>query len=176
VFHEIADDVNRDEVLTPPPTEKRSEAEALILAELAQGRRLSAEVKAVGAKVGISAATMKRAAVELEVVVEEETTESGRVTYWALLDALGGRLTPYHTRGEPTPHVLHDQAEKGVGSGGSAHEYEIGAEPTPDGAEPPVEPCPEHPDAGAWLASDSAWRCTNCDPWHWRSEVVQECP
>jgi KaiC/GvpD/RAD55 family RecA-like ATPase len=116
VFHEIADDVNRDDVLAPPPAEKRSEAEALILAELAQGRRLSSEVKTVGAKAGISVATMKRAAAELEVVVEDETTEFGRVTYWALPDALGGRLTSYDTRDEPTPCVPHEQAEKGVGS------------------------------------------------------------
>ena len=68
------------------------------MAELAEGRRLSSDVKAAGVKAGISQATIKRAAASLEVVVEEETTESGRVTYWSLPEALGGRLTPRPTR------------------------------------------------------------------------------
>ena len=104
VFLEVADDVSRDDVLAPHVPEKRSEAEAVIVAELAEGRRLSSEVKAAGVEAGISQATIKRAAASLEVVVEEETTESGRVTYWALPEAregVGSRPVPTHS--EPTP-------------------------------------------------------------------------
>jgi hypothetical protein len=126
-FVEIADDIRREDVLAPPPSpEKRSEAEALIMVELAQGRRLSADVKATGARADISAATMKRAAAELEVVVEEEPTASGRVTFWSLPQALGGRISPLNPDGEPTPPEPHNQA----GSGGSAHISDVGAEPT----------------------------------------------
>jgi hypothetical protein len=167
VFLEVADDVSRDDVLAPPPlAEKRSEAEALIMVELAQGRRLSSEVKAVGAKAGISIATIKRAAVALEVVIDEETTESGRVTYWALPNALGGRLTPYDTVDEPISPEPHNQAKTGVSSGGSAHESGKRAEPTPSG-------CHKHPDAGLWLARDGVWRCCQCEPPALPSEIVQ---
>jgi AAA domain/Primase C terminal 1 (PriCT-1)/Bifunctional DNA primase/polymerase, N-terminal len=133
VFLEVAEDVSREDVLQPPAApEKRGEAEALILAELAEGSRLSAEVKAIGVEAGISAATTKRAATALEVVVEEETTDSGRVTFWTLPEWFRGRLTPRDSQAEPTPPVPHEQAETGVGSGGSAHEAETGAEPTPE--------------------------------------------
>jgi KaiC/GvpD/RAD55 family RecA-like ATPase len=135
VFHEIADDVNRDELLAPPPPEKRSEAEALILVELAQGRRLSADVKAAGVKAGISERTMKRAAAALEVVVEEETTESGRVTNWSLPSEFGGRDTPYLQQSGPTPPEPHEQAKRGD----RATNMEIGPDPTPLALE-----CPRH--------------------------------
>jgi hypothetical protein len=131
VFDEIAADVDRSQVLSPLSAEKRSEAEALILVELAQGRRLSADVKAVGVKTGFSAATMKRAAATLEVVVEEETTESGRVTFWSLPRPFGDRLTPSYTQDEPTPPEPHNHAENGGRLKGSAHDAEKEAEPTP---------------------------------------------
>ena len=47
---------------------------------------------------------MKRAAAELEVVVEEETTESGRVTFWSLPPALTGSAHG------PSPTILSDPA------------------------------------------------------------------
>ena len=103
----------------------------MILAELAQGRRLSADVKAVGVRAGISRATMKRAAAALEVVVDEETTESGRVTFWALPEWLGGRRHPPSSQAEPTPPEPHEQAEKGGRLRGSGHEPETGVDPTP---------------------------------------------
>ena len=78
---------------------RRSAGEALgggglIVAELADGRRLSSEVKAAGAEQGFSARTMQRAAADLEVVVEEETTD---VRARHVLDALrlaGGSRQP----------------------------------------------------------------------------------
>jgi AAA domain/Bifunctional DNA primase/polymerase, N-terminal/Primase C terminal 1 (PriCT-1) len=170
VFLEVADDVSRDDVLLPPAVpEKRSEAEALIMVELAEGRRLSSEVKAAGVETGISAATMKRAATELEVVVEEETTDSGRVTFWALPDWLGGRLTPSHSQAEPTPPAPHEQAKNRVGSGGSAHEAETGDEPTP-------AVCHKHPGVGSWLARDRVWRCRGCEPPAFPGEILEERP
>jgi putative DNA primase/helicase len=120
VFLEVADDVSRDDVLAPHVPEKRSEAEALIVAELAEGRRLSSEVKVEGIKAGISDRTMKRAANALAVVVEEEKTDSGRVTFWTLPDWLGGRVTPPRTDGDPTPITPHGYKDQGVGPGGWA--------------------------------------------------------
>jgi hypothetical protein len=64
-------------------TDKRTDAATLIVAELAFGRRLSSEVKEAVAKRGISEATIKRPAQDLGVVIEEETTATGRVTYWS---------------------------------------------------------------------------------------------
>jgi len=131
-FVEVAADVRREDVLAPPASaEKRSEAEALILAELAQGRRLSAEVKAVGANAGISDRTMKRAAAELEVVVEEETTPAGRVTFWSLPAQFEGRAIPHIPHAGPTPPESHSYAEKGGRARGSGHDVETGSDPTP---------------------------------------------
>jgi KaiC/GvpD/RAD55 family RecA-like ATPase len=164
VFHEFADDVNRDEVLAPTPAEKRGEAEALILVELAQGRRLSADVKAVGARAGISDRTMKRAAAELEVVVEDAATGSGRVTYWSLPTGAEGQDTPYVPVPGPTPLNPHNEAE----TGGRATDGDIGSDPTR------FTGCDDHPDAGGWLARDGAWRCRACDPPALPGEIVEE--
>jgi KaiC/GvpD/RAD55 family RecA-like ATPase len=131
VFHDIADDVDRDQVLSPPPAEKRGEAEALILVELAEGRRLSADVKAAGIKTGISKRTIERAATALEVVVTEETTEVGRVTYWALPEDLGDRATPPPTQEGATPQEPHNHAENGGRARGSRHETEKRDDATP---------------------------------------------
>jgi AAA domain/Bifunctional DNA primase/polymerase, N-terminal/Primase C terminal 1 (PriCT-1) len=130
VFLEIADDVSRDDVLAPAAAEKRSEAEALILVELADRRRLSSEVKAAGIRAGISDRTMKRAAAELEVVVEEETTDSGRVTYWSLPAWFGGQANPQYSQAGPTPENPHGQAETGDRARGSGHEAVEGGGPT----------------------------------------------
>jgi KaiC/GvpD/RAD55 family RecA-like ATPase len=163
-FLEIADDVSREDVLAPPPSaEKRGEAEALILAELAQGRRLSAEVKAAGVRAGISDRTMKRAAAELEVVVEEGSTQSGRVTYWSLPTWLGGRDSSYATDAGPTPPDPHNEAK----TEGRASGPDVGVVPTPAG-------CHKHPDAGEWRARDGVWRCRECEPPAFPGEVVEE--
>ena len=78
--------------------EKRSEAEALIVAELAEGRRLSSEVKAAGAKAGISEAHDEARRRELEVVVEEETTDvRARHVLVAPGGAGGSAHAPSHT-------------------------------------------------------------------------------
>jgi len=136
VFLEVADDVDRDDVLAPPPVaEKRGEAEALIMVELAQGRRLSSEVKAVGIRQGISKSTIERAARGLEVVVEEETTQSGRVTLWSLPDWLGGRVTPPSSQDDATRQKSPNQAESEDRFRGSPHEAEEGVDATPDGIE-----------------------------------------
>lgn len=165
VFLEVAIDVSRDDVLLPPAAgEKRGEAEALILAELAQGRRPSADVKSAGMSTGISDRTIKRAAAELQIVVEEETTASGRVTFWSLPDWLRDRANPYITDVGPTPPEHRDQAENGGRAKGSGHEPEIGLGPTPDG-------CP-HP--RQWLARDGVWRCAACDPPAFPAEVLEQ--
>ena len=52
VFLEVADDVSRDDVLAAHVPAKRSEAEALIVAQLIEGRRLSSDVKAAGVQGG----------------------------------------------------------------------------------------------------------------------------
>jgi DNA-directed RNA polymerase subunit RPC12/RpoP len=96
----------------------------LIGAELAFGAKPSAEVKAAGTRRGISQATMKRAAQELDVVIEQRTTPTGRVTFWALPEGVGS--VP-NTHGEPIPS---DRMVK-PNPGGSAHEGVLGADPTP---------------------------------------------
>jgi hypothetical protein len=165
-FVEVAEDVRREDVLASPPSpEKRSQAEALILAELAQGRRLSAEVKAAGASADISTATMKRAAVELEVVVEEEATASGRVTYWSLPEGAGGQVSSLTPDDEPTPLKPRNQAA----SEGSNNNLDVGADLT-------RERCREHPDATLWRARDRVWRCRICNPPAFPGEVVEERP
>ena len=45
-FVEIADDVSRDEVIAPASSGKQTDAAVLILEMLAEGRELSAKVKA----------------------------------------------------------------------------------------------------------------------------------
>jgi archaellum biogenesis ATPase FlaH len=135
VFLEVADDVSRDDVLAPHVPEKRSEAELLIMTELAGGRRLSSLVKDAGVNAGISKSTVERAARSLEVVVEEETTDSGRVTYWTLPKALGGHVMPSSNTFDVIPPAPHDQRAEGVTSGGSPQAAVEGDDATP---------CPRH--------------------------------
>jgi hypothetical protein len=73
---------------------------------------------------------MKRAAAELEVVVEEETTDSGRVTYWSLPAWFGGQANPQYSQAGPTPENPHGQAETGDRARGSGHEAVEGGGPT----------------------------------------------
>ena len=168
VFLELADDVSRDEVLAPPsPAEKHARAEALILAELAQGRRHSAQVKAAGVKAGISERTVKRAAAKLGVVIEEKTTRSGRVTYWALPNWLGGRATLYTSDAGPTPSQPHNEAAEGDQANGSGQATAGSPGPTPLA-------CRKHADASLWRARDGIWRCRGCDPPASPDEVVEE--
>jgi AAA domain/Bifunctional DNA primase/polymerase, N-terminal/Primase C terminal 1 (PriCT-1) len=165
-FVEVAEDVRREDVLASPPSpEKRSEAEALIMVELAQGRRLSAEVKAAGSRAGISERTMKRAAAELEVAVEEEATATGRVTYWSLPEGAEGRVSSLTPDGGPTPLKPRNEAVPE----GSGHNLDVGADPTPGR-------CREHPDAILWRARDRVWRCVACDPPAFPGEIVEEYP
>jgi hypothetical protein len=134
VFVEVADGVSRDDVLAPAAlAEKRGEADALIMVELAQGRRLSADVKAAGVAAGISKSTIERAARGLEVVVEEETNASGRVTWWSLPDWLGGRVTPPPPQPDATLQKPHNEAENTHHLRGSHHESEKKADVTPEG-------------------------------------------
>ena len=168
VFLEVADDVSRDEVLAPPsPSEKRGQAEALILAELAQGRRLSAVVKAAGARAGISERTIKRASAELEIAVDEETTPSGRVTFWTLPDRLRDRATLSVPHADPTPSEPHNEAKNKGGVRGSGHECERGAGLTLRG-------CPDHARANLWRARDRIWRFYDSDPPAFPGEVIAE--
>ena len=130
VFLEDAEDVSRENVLAAPSQDKQTEAALLILAELELGRQLSADVKAAGVKRGLSRRTVERAAQDLEVVVEEETTDIGRVTFWSLPG--GSRQTLSHESGA-IPLEPHEQAEEGgsrqiLGQG-------VGA----------TFPCPNHP-------------------------------
>jgi hypothetical protein len=107
VFVENANDVDRQDVLGGAVTEKRTDAATLITAGLAFGRRLSSDVKEAGAKRGISERTMQRSAQDLGVVVEEETTASGRVTYWSLPQGSGQALVQQFgvTPREPLNHA-----------------------------------------------------------------------
>jgi archaellum biogenesis ATPase FlaH len=124
VYVEDADDVDRQDVLGGvPAADKRTDAATLIVAELAFGRRLSSDVKEAGIKRGISPATIKRSAQDLEVVIEEETTAAGRVTYWSLPGSARVLVQQF----EPTPPDPLNHAE----SGGSAQISETGQEPTP---------------------------------------------
>jgi hypothetical protein len=141
----------------------------LILAELAQGRRPSSDVKEAGAREGISARTMQRAAAELEVVIEDEATDSGRVTYWSLPDWLGGRDTPRLSQSGATPSTPLEHKDSGVASGGSCHDSETGDGATPSG-------CLEHPGGRFWRARDGVWRCLVCEPAALRSEILQVAP
>jgi AAA domain len=126
-FVEVAEGVSREDVLTGTRgRDKFAEAEALLLSELARGRRLSAEVKAAGLREGLSERTIKRAAQELELVVEEEATESGRVTYWSLPGGVGPGPS---THIWPDPPKAHNQAV----NGGSGQNAERGDGPTPSG-------------------------------------------
>ena len=111
-FVEIADDVSRDEVLAPASAGKHTEAAVLILEMLTKGRQLSAKVKAAGIAQGLSERTIKRAAAELGIVVEEESTSTGRVTYWSLPEGWGEPLVP--KRG-PIPLTSMDSAVPRVG-------------------------------------------------------------
>ena len=124
-FVEIADDVSRDEVLAPASAGKHTEAAVLILEMLAEGRQLSAKVKAAGIAQGLSERTIKRAAAELGIVVEEESTSTGRVTYWSLPRGMGP--TP-STETWPDPPNQHGQC----GSEGSGHMGTGGARPDPE--------------------------------------------
>ncbi len=125
-FVEVAEGVSRDDVLSSPAAgvEKRADAETLIVAELALGPKSSAEVKASGARRGISPATIKRAAKDLEVEVEQRSTPTGRTTYWALPEGVGSVLD---THGAPTPSGRIVEPNLG----GSAHERELRPDPTP---------------------------------------------
>jgi hypothetical protein len=125
VFVEDAEDVDRQDVLGGAVTEKRTDAATLITAELAFGRRLSSEVKEAGAKRGISPATIKRSAQDLGVVVEEETTTTGRVTYWALPGSAPALVPQF----EPTPQEPLNQAK----TEGSAQISGEGHDLTPPG-------------------------------------------
>jgi hypothetical protein len=124
VYVEDADDIDRQDVLGGvPAADKRTDAATLIVAELAFGRRLSSDVKEAGIKRGISPATIKRSAQDLDVVIEEETTAAGRVTYWSLPGSARVLVRPF----EPTPSDPLNHAE----SGGSAQIPETRREPTP---------------------------------------------
>ncbi len=104
-FAEIAEGVSRDDVLAQPVgVEKRAEAETLIVAELALGPRPSSDVKAAGARRGISQATIKRAAQELGVEVEQRSTPTGRATFWMLPEGVGSALNAHVVSRSPQPH------------------------------------------------------------------------
>jgi hypothetical protein len=123
-FVEIAADVSRDDVLVSATVEKRSEAETLIVAELVPGPRPSADVKAAGARRGISERTMKRAAQELDVEIEQRSTPTGRVTFWALPEGVGPVL---NTEVGPSPPDRMVEPNRG----GSGHERHLRPDPTP---------------------------------------------
>jgi hypothetical protein len=158
-FVEIADDIAREDVLAPPAHgEKAGAATAFLLVALSRGRRPSADVKAEGAATAerFSRRTIERAAQELEVVVETDTTPTGRVTFWSLPE--GVAPTP-STRIWRDPSGPHEQRDSGPSEGGSRQALvEIG-----DGATPPVPECvvcerPFEPEQeGA-----SALRCPDC--------------
>jgi KaiC/GvpD/RAD55 family RecA-like ATPase len=120
VFVEDADDVDRQDVLGGAATEKRTDAATLITAELAFGRRLSSDVKEAGAKRGISERTMQRSAQDLAVVVEEETTSTGRVTYWSLPRGSGQALVQQFcvTPQEPLNHT-ESEGSRQIPDGGA---------------------------------------------------------
>jgi KaiC/GvpD/RAD55 family RecA-like ATPase len=124
IFVEVADDVSRDDVLAAAREDKQTAAAALILDELANGRRLSAEVKAIGLRADISERTMKRAAADLDVFVEDEATDKGRVTFWSLPGGVGPTSTADTW---PDPSRPHEQANPR----GSGQNREEGPGPTP---------------------------------------------
>jgi hypothetical protein len=128
VYVEDAEDVAREDVLGTASADKQTEAATLILAELAFERRLSSDVKAAGMKQGISSRTIQRAAQDLEIVVEEETTESGRVTHWSLPE--GSRQPSLHESGA-TPLEPHEQAHNHAELGGSRQNSAEGDGATP---------------------------------------------
>jgi hypothetical protein len=75
----------------------------LIRLELAEGPQPSSVVKFAGRREGISDATMKRAAQELGVLVEQRATETGRSTFWSLEGVGSPSLTtPLSRPPEPT--------------------------------------------------------------------------
>jgi hypothetical protein len=131
VYVEDADDISREDVLAPLPAVpgKLLEAQALIVSELAGGRRPSAEVKATGLKQGLSDRTLKRAAQELEVIVEDETTDSGRVTFWSLPEGVGPSSMPQSWPDPPDAASPHGYAESERPAGGSGQISDAG--PTP---------------------------------------------
>jgi AAA domain len=94
-FVEIAADVRREDVLAVGIVEKRGEAETLLVAELTLGPRPSADVKAAGARRGISSATIKRAAQELGVEVEQRVTSTGRNDVLVAAGGVGSALHPH---------------------------------------------------------------------------------
>jgi AAA domain len=128
VYVEDAEDVAREDVLGAASTDKQTEAATLILAELAFERRLSSDVKAAGMKQGISSRTIQRAAQDLEIIVEEETTESGRVTYWSLRE---GSRQPLLDESGAIPLEAHEQAHGQAETEGSRQisDVERGATP-----------------------------------------------
>jgi KaiC/GvpD/RAD55 family RecA-like ATPase len=102
---------------------KLAERLNLAVVMIAHLNRLSAEVKAAGVKAGISERTMKRAAQDLDVIVDEETTESGRATSWSLPNlAEGGRATLPPTPVGPIPTDRANHAENRGRARGSGHE------------------------------------------------------
>ena len=119
-FVEVADDVTREDVLAPSANDKHTRAAVLILEMLASGRQPSAKVKAAGVAQGLSDRTMKRAAAELEVVVEDETTATGRVTYWSLPGGVGPTSTSEIWPDPPSPHEHDDSRGSGQTGTGRA--------------------------------------------------------
>jgi hypothetical protein len=67
-------------------------------------------VKEAGAKRGISPRTLQRSAQDLALVIEEETTESGRVTYWSLPQGSGHALIP-QSGATPSIPLNHKEQE-----------------------------------------------------------------
>jgi Bifunctional DNA primase/polymerase, N-terminal/AAA domain/Primase C terminal 1 (PriCT-1) len=130
VYVEDADDISREDVLAPLASGpgKLLDAQAVIVAELGDGRRPSAEVKAVGVRQGHSERTIERAASELEVAIDEETTSSGRVTFWSLPEMVAPSSTGHIWRDPPSPH---GSAESGGSEpGGRAKSHGHGATPS----------------------------------------------
>ena len=122
------------------------------MAELAEGRRLSSEVKASGGAGGDLARRRSSARPRASRSSSRRRRPSPGVSptgrsRW--LWGVGSR--PLHTIW-PTPLDPHEHRDSGVGSGGRAHAAEEGREPTPFG-------CEAHPSGRLWLARDGAWRC-----------------
>ncbi len=157
-FVELADDVDAADLLAPRAngdgTTKGQRARRFLLAALAGGDwQPSAELKERADREGISEATLKREAKELDI--EHESRGFPRETYWRLPQLAQG----YTQDDEPTaadaanPHgyaqsELFDSPVGSVGPRGTEND------PT-DG------PC-DHADQ--WRARDGQWRCSSCDP------------
>jgi hypothetical protein len=107
-----------------------------------------------------------------------------------LADRLGGgkRHDPYRWRITENGRfiLLNHENRLGRNSGGHDGDSADRAENTGSSFSPPTPPpwgeggraetCGQHPDAGAWLARDSAWRCRECDPPTVPGEIVGEHP